>query len=388
MTVFAQKINMQNKKERCFILVVIIAIIILLISPTGYENPDLTKDFLYEKAVITNVDNSDLNTISIVTIGTQELEMVYKSGKFKGDTVHARNLLLGQKKYDKIFEKGDRVLSVTKLDPTHSSIIEVRADDYYRQDIELFLVLAFIGVLILFAGKTGIEAAISFVFTALIFWKLLIPSFLNGYSPLLVSFGVVFLCTTVVILLVGGINKKGIVALLGATFGVLLTSILAIIFGHYFKIPGTVQEYSEALLYTGFSNLNFSEMFISCIFISSAGAVMDVAIDIAAAQHEIMTKVSNISTKEIIRSGLNIASPVVGSMTTTLLFAYSGSFMLAFMTFMAKGMPLESIINKGFISAEILHTMVGSFGLVLVAPTTAIIGGFIYTHTRNNNTLV
>ncbi len=105
---------------------------------------------------------------------------------------------------------------------------------------------------------------------------------------------------------------------------------------------------------------------------------MDVAMDIAAAQDELSQKAPDLTRVELIRSGLNIASPVVGSMTTTLLFAYSGSFMFAFMAFMAQGVPMESILNRGYIASEILLTMVGSFGLVLVAPITATLGGYIF----------
>jgi uncharacterized membrane protein len=49
------------------------------------------------------------------------------------------------------------------------------------------------------------------------------------------------------------------------------------------------------------------------------------------------------------------------------------------MVFMSKGTPAIGIFNINFVAAEILQTMVGSFGLVLVAPATAVIGGYIYT---------
>ncbi len=325
-----------------------------------------------------SVNKDDIENITVVSVGTQHLELKLLSGKFKGDTVKSRNVLLGNKQRDKIFEVGDKTITILKLNSDKTVVLDARAEDYYRQDVSLLLVIAFVIFLILFAGKTGAKAAISFIFTALSFWKLLIPTLLKGYSPLFVSIGVVFVTTLVIILLVGGISRKGFVALAGAMAGVVVTAGLALLFGHYFKIPGTVQNYAESLMYNGYAHLDFSQMFISCIFISSAGAVMDVAMDIAAAQDELIEQAPHLSVKELIRSGLNIASPVVGSMTTTLLFAYSGSFMVAFMAFMAQGAPMESIINRAYISAEILHTMVGSFGLVLVAPITAIIGGYIY----------
>lgn len=366
-------------RELCFIAVVAVATVVLLLLPTGYENPQLAQSTLREKGEVVEVDNSGLDTISVMTFGAQHLSVEVLSGEREGEVFEAVNQLLGDKRQDKVFENGDNVLVVLQKGGVGGSeIIEARVEDFYRADLELVLVGLFFLVLILFAGRTGVKAILSFVFTALAFWKILIPAFLGGYSPFMVALGVVFLTTSVVVLLVGGLSRKGFVALGGAVLGVLATAALAFIFGYYFKIPGTVQDYSDALMYSGFESLDFSEMFLSCVFISSAGAVMDVAMDIAAAQSELIAEAPDITRKRLIRSGLNIASPVVGSMTTTLLFAYSGSFMFAFMAFMAKGIPLESIVNRGYIAAEILHTLVGSFGLVLVAPLTAVLGGYIY----------
>ena len=65
----------------------------------------------------------------------------------------------------------------------------------------------------------------------------------------------------------------------------------------------------------------------------------------------------------------------------TLLLAYSGGFTTMLMVFLAQGTPLVAIFNLTDASTEILHTLVGSFGLVLVAPLTAIIAGVIYFKT-------
>ncbi len=365
-----------KRRDLYFSIIVSVAVVVLLLLPTGYENPSLTKDLLYEKSEVVECDNSGVDTISVVTLGTQNLRVRILSGEFRGEEVASKNELLGDKRRDKVFEVGDRVLSIIRV--SKGSIVEVRAEEHYRQDLELILLISFIVVLVLFAGVTGAKAALSFLFTALAFWKLLIPALLNGCSPLLISIAIVFLTTSVIILLVGGLSKRGVVALLGSMLGVLTTAALALIFGHFFKIPGTIQDYSEALIYAGFAELNFSEMFLSCIFISSAGAVGDVAMDIAAAQDELSAQAPHLTMRELVRSGLNIASPVVGSMTTTLLFAYSGSFMFVFMAFMAQGVPIEIVVNRGFIASEIMHTMVGSFGLVLVAPITALLGGVVY----------
>ncbi|MFI3287216.1 MAG: YibE/F family protein [Rikenellaceae bacterium] len=368
---------MRRRGEFYFIVFVAVISVLLFVLPTGYENPELTDGKLWEKAEVVSVDDSDLGSISVVTLGAQSLELEVLSGEFRGERVVCSNELLGDKRRDIVYSQGDCVSVVLLLGAESGGIVEARVEDFYRGDVELVLVLLFFGVLIVFAGRTGLKAALSFIFTALCFWKLLIPAFLSGYSPFGVSLCVVFVTTSVVVLLVGGFSRRGVVALCGATLGVLLTALMAWVFGYYFKIPGTVQEYSDALIYSGFEALDFSSMFLSCVFISSAGAVMDVAMDIAASQSELARQVPGISRRALIRSGFNVARPVVGSMTTTLLFAYSGMFMFTFMAFMAQGVPIESIVNRGFIASEILHTLVGSFGLVLVAPLTSLVGGFL-----------
>ncbi len=365
-----------------FTITITIVTIVLFFIPTGFENPILVENTERIKAEVIEASNDDLEHHSIVTVGTQDLKLKLLQGDSKGDTLLAHNVLMGQKKLDKIFKAGDKVLAIAKYS-SNGKIMSVRADDYYRIQVEWILLGLFALFLIGFAGITGFKALLSFLFTALALWKILIPLLLKGFSPIISAFAIVVLSTTVIIVLINGFSKKGLVALTGSIAGVGITTVLALVFGYYFKVPGTVQEFSETLLYAGFTNLNLSSIFISCIFIAAAGAVMDVAMDIAAAQNEVLENKPTIKTKELIKSGFNVAYPVIGTMTTTLLFAYSGSFMFVFMAFMAKGTPLVTICNTNYIAAEILNTLVGSFGLVLVAPITAIVGGFIYPRKKH-----
>ena len=99
--------------------------------------------------------------------------------------------------------------------------------------------------------------------------------------------------------------------------------------------------------------------------------------------HEVVLKKPDISFTEAMHSGFRVGRAVVGTMTTTLLFAYSGGYLTVMMVFMAKGVPLMNFFNLNYVAAEILNTVVGSFGLVTVAPFTAITGALIYTkHNR------
>jgi len=77
------------------------------------------------------------------------------------------------------------------------------------------------------------------------------------------------------------------------------------------------------------------------------------------------------------KSGLNIGKSVVGSQTTTLLFAYIGSYITILMVYMAQGTPIMNILNSKSISAEILHALVGCIGLIFVSPLTSLVSTFM-----------
>ena len=66
-------------------------------------------------------------------------------------------------------------------------------------------------------------------------------------------------------------------------------------------------------------------------------------------------------------------------MTTTLLLAYSGGYLTMLMLFVSKDTSLLRILNFKMVAAEIFRTLVGSIGLVAVAPLTALIAAWLYS---------
>ena len=69
---------------------------------------------------------------------------------------------------------------------------------------------------------------------------------------------------------------------------------------------------------------------------------------------------------------------VIGTMTTTLLFAYSDSYMAMLMLFMVKVVPPENFMNLQFLSSAILTVLFGSLGLITVSQFTVFVGGFFF----------
>lgn len=372
------KIKLPEKSDLILVIVLLIVSTIILFTPTGFE-VEKDKNTERVRAIVLETDNRLVIETGIVKTGSQSLKIKILNGNFKGDEIIAHNQLVGRMEFDKFFLPNNKTLTVLNLSETNSEIISATVVDHYRIRLESFLLALFIIFLVAFAGWTGIKAILSFLFTGIAIWKLLLPGLLKGFDPISLSLFIVALLTSAIIFLVAGVNKKGFTAFLGAMSGVTITCLMAIIFGKLFNIHGAIKPFSETLLYSGYNYLNLTEIFLAGIFISSSGAVMDIAMDISASQAEVYQANKTISRKELRISGFEVGKAVVGTMTTTLLLAYSGGFSALLMVFIAQGTPMINILNLNYVSGEILHTLVGSFGLILVAPFTAIIGSWIFT---------
>ena len=136
--------------------------------------------------------------------------------------------------------------------------------------------------------------------------------------------------------------------------------------------------YSQVLIYSGFADLSLPDIYTGAIFLSSSGAVMDLAMDVSSSIDELSLKKPESSVFELLLSGLRIGRSVVGTMTTTLLLAYSGGYITLMMAFAAQGVSPVDFINNPHVASEMVKTLVGSFGLVLVAPLTAAIGALLF----------
>ena len=370
---------MNKEKLRYYAPVVVCLLLIafLIVLPTGYEGAIQYKEAERCVAEVAAVDNSAIIDSGLVRSGEQRCTVVFQNGLFQGETATAINLLQGSLEQDKLFVEGDKAQVVISYDG--EIIKRVTMIDYFRVPGELLLAGLFVLFLIIFAGRTGIRAILSFTLTVLAIWKLLVPLYLNGYNPIWVGLLMNLLLTTLIIALVYGFDNRCAAAVSGSFLGILVTCILGIIFTDLFKIHGAVMSYSESLLYAGFQHLNLTQIFMASIFLGSSGAVMDLSVDITSAVHEVVEKKTDIHPWEAVKSGMNVGRAAMGTMTTTLLLAYSGGYIALLMVFMAQGTPTEHIFNYKYVAAEIIHTVIGSFGLVSVAPFTALCSGLLLT---------
>lgn len=327
-------------------------------------------------ARVTAADNSHVKVNLIIKTEEQFLKVRLLSGPHWGGDYDAVNFLSGKMEMDEFYEPGQLVF--VDYDVRAGAPADLRPRGVFRLHWQALLVVLFTVLLLTLAGWTGFNAMLSFVFTALLLWKVFFPLLLLGWPPLATGLALTALLTAVITLAIGGLNRRGAAAFAGAMLGVLLTCVLAVVFSRAFCLHGAIRPFAETLLYAGHYDLDLTRIFVASVFIACSGAIMDLAMDVAAAMDEIYKLHPGISRLEHVRAGLRVGRAVIGTMTTTLLLAYSASHITMFMLFIARGLPLATILNSPMVAAEVLNTLVGSFGLIAAAPFTALAAGLIY----------
>ncbi len=366
----------EKLREKLPVIVGIVLIIILILIPTGFEGAQIYQGTERVPAEVLSADNSQIVDNGLIRTGEQSCSVRVLKGKFRDRTIDsAVNMLTGSYENDKIFSVGDKALIIISYNG--SEILSAAMIDHYRLDYEIILAVIFAVILVATAGKTGFRSLLSFILTVLAVWKVIVPLYLKGADPIISGAIFTALLSVMIIAMVYGFDKRCFAAVAGVMSGVVVALLFGAVFTSLFKIHGAVMSMSESLLYCGYGNLSLTSIFTAAIFIGSSGAMMDLAVDITSAMHEITLKKPDIGKKELIVSGMNIGKAAMGTISTTLLLAYTGSCIAMLMVFTAQGTPLINILNYKYVAAEIVHTVAGSIGLTAVAPLTAVLGGML-----------
>ena len=370
---------MKNKtiKRKSFAVLLMIALLAAFIFMLNHAITRSQLDDGQSELVcrVTAADDSDMVISGAVMLGSQAITAEVIRGPHKGETLNMYNSFMGQYEFDQYLEAGDNILVGAHI--ADGIIIDAVPIDYYRQNYVIILFGLFAVFLVLYAGRIGLRALLSFVVSVLIIWLVLIPCLLGGYPPVPATVLTLLLLSAVIIFSVAGLTRKAFSAFLGSVSGIVIPVALAYIFGHLMKLQGLTEPYAINLIMKGYSGLDMQAVFYSAILIGASGACMDIAMDVAASMDEINIKRPDIKRGELIRSGFTIGKAVIGTMATTLLLAYSGSYLTLMLYFNVSGTSLIRLLNMKVFTTEAMRILIGSMALLFVAPLTAVISGYI-----------
>lgn len=368
------------KREHKLSIAVLIAAALIFVGLLIYVKPadaDVSEasDYVeYEKGKVTAVvsDNTVADELSDGAYrGEQLLTVLIQSGRYKGEELLVYNYT--GPLYGVPVKEGDGVTMVisTHSSGEHNAVIY----EYNRIPAIIGIILFFLLVTALIGGRTGIRSIAGLAFTIICLFLILIPLLLKGAPTIPAVFLMCAYIAAVSFTILGGVNRKTISAFLGTAAGTLLAAVFGIIAQSLAKVDGMRISEVEPLLQLRQMGtpIGLRGLLVAGIIISALGAVMDVAMSISSALEEVNAANSELTSKDLFKSGMNIGRDMVGTMTNTLILAFLGSGFTLIIYLFSLGLSFYQLMPSSYVAIEVISGISSSTGMILAIPLTALI---------------
>ena len=361
--------------------------------PENYADSDtMLKDSSYAYATVIKVLKDESHTdpeTEDVHIGSQELLVELKTGEHKGRQAQVSNFM--NKLFDKHAKVGTKLLvyvltDYTQIDEDGLPSISLSVMNYNRQGLLIGLVVVFLLVVALVGGKVGLRSILGLGFTlACIVW-ILVPALLRGCYAIPLTLLLCVAVTVVCFVLLDGLSRKTLSAALGTVAGFTVACLFAMAASRIAHLDGLEYNVSETdtLIQAKYQGtlINLRGLFVSGIIISALGAVMDVAMSISSSVNELKTVNAGLHFKELLRSGMRIGRDAIGTMTNTLILAFTGGALVNLILIRLFNWDMKSILSNDYITHEVITGIAGSIGLILAVPLTALIASALFSRAQ------
>ena len=342
----------------------------------GYLPNRLNRDVQYYSATVLDVLSEDLgpdNYTEEFTVGVQEIQVEITDGPYKGEIHTFKNHI--SRLYNTIVKKDTDIIVGTYIND--GEILDLTVSSYERHTVLGLLAIIFCALVAWIGKLKGVKSLVSLFFTGVCVVFLMLPLMLSGMNPVLAAIIIVFLSTFVTLWLVAGLNKKSITAMIGTLSGVLIATLIAYAFSELAHLSGGTMQDTEALLYVSeTSHLQVKGLLLAGILVASLGAVMDVAMSIASAMFELSSVNEKLSYKALIRSGMNVGTDMIGTMTNTLILALAGGSLSTVILIYSATISHLQLINLDVLGTELIQGIAGSIGIVITVPVTVLVAAF------------
>lgn len=319
---------------------------------------------------------------------SQRVTLKVLTGKFKGEEITIDHMASSMMGADMFVQRGDKVILYVDENPSPAESPDgspvFNIADYVRDTPIYWLAFFFALLLILVGGMKGLKSLISLIITISLIFFILFPLTLWGFNPLLISVLIAGAVSLIAFLIVGGRTVKSVAAAVGTLLGVAIAGILAYVMGNMMHLTGLSSEESRILLYSLNLKINYQGLLFGSILIGALGAIMDIGMSIASAIAEVRKVHPEANFNNLFLSGMNVGRDIMGTMSNTLILAYTGSALPLLLLLIANKMSISKILNMEMIAVEAVRALAGSIGLVLCIPITAAVSAFMYTEFKKN----
>jgi uncharacterized membrane protein len=236
----------------------------------------------------------------------------------------------------------------------------------------LILLLLFVVFTVAVSRWKGVRSLIGMGISLYVITQFILPLILAGYSPFLVTILGAFALLSITQYLIYGWSLKTHAAVLGILISLIITGVLATIFVEATRLTGYGSE-EVGFLQTAGVPIDPRGLLLAGILIGALGVLDDITISQASAVFELSAANFNFGVRELYRRAMNIGQDHIASTVNTLVLAYVGASLPLLLLFAIFPQPFGQLLNREFITEEIVRTLVGSLGLVAAVPITTVL---------------
>lgn len=182
--------------------------------------------------------------------------------------------------------------------------------------------------------------------------------------------------STLVIYFVHGLNWSTTAALVGTFMAVVITMALGVLFSNLSHLTGFGTE--DAIMINAAGQINLKGLLLAGLLVGALGALTDITIVQASVVRELAHVNPEFSIGEPYRRGMNVGLDHVGSLVNTLVLTYTGAALPLLILLTLSDSSLARALNLELVAAEIVHTLVGSIGLILGVPITTYLAALLF----------
>lgn len=278
---------------------------------------------------------------------------------------------------------GDRVILLSPDQSTDRLFIF----DRYRLPSLVWLLLSFVVITIIFAGRRGALSLLGLAVSIIVLTFYVVPSIINGKNPLFVSFIGAVVIATVAIYLAHGFRRRTTIALGSTLITIVISLGLSVAFVSLVKLLGMGSEEAYYLQTAPIQGLNLRGLLLGGIIIGALGVLDDITTAQAAVIEELWLVNPELSRRELVQRGLSVGREHITSLVNTLVLAYTGASLPALLLFTIYERPVWVVANTELIAEELVRTLVGSISLMCAVPITTVLAAYFVTRQKSAPTI-
>ena len=357
---------MQKLRDNRWVIVIILLTIAgaMLFQTYGMESysrfNSTTLEYVKGTVMQVTAENLTYEEDLDINVGTQDLIIRLDEGEYQGEEIEVTNYVSNTHQCE-VSEGMSVIINVDEpegIEPYYTLY------NYDRSIPMAFGIAVLILAIVLIAKGKGVKAILGLAYSLYLVVCVLLPMVFSGYSPIAVSILCAILSVTVTLLLLNGQSKKTYAAIVSTVAGVIVSLIFFLILSNMMHLDGFSAEESEGLILIGESTgLRVKDILFAGVLISSL--------------YEVYRHNTALTSRELLRSGIEIGKDMIGTMCNTLILAFTGSSFLTLLVFLSYDVQFNQLFNSNFLSMEIAQGICGSLGIVLTVPIASLITAYV-----------